>query len=312
MIVPSYRGGQPLARCIAAVLAQEDAPPFEVILVRSGVSPPGDVASEVLDGGPLPEDPRLRVFDYCRRVSAAAARNIAADHARGDVLAFTDADAVPGRHWLRLLLDQSEAGTCSVAGSIVNGTPESAVGTAEYLMAFLDLHPRRPPETVWHGATCNLLLPVQLWRRYGPFPEDMGGGEDTLLCARLHQEGLLRFAARATVVHLNRTRPLDVVAHQYEYGRFTGLVAARGPYKMRPLVRYRMLAPVAGVLRVASVGARTVAWAGLRPGLVLRSAPVVVASIVAWTVGVGIGPRTTSQRRSRSAGSDRPPRPVSR
>lgn len=291
VIVPSYRGGPALTRCLASLLEQDDAPPFEVILVRSGVGRSGDSNSEVVDGGPVPEDPRLRVFDHRRRLSAAAARNIAVRYAAGDVLVFTDADAVAAPHWLRALVHRSEGNTCCVAGAIVNGTPKSAVGTAEYLVAFLDLHPRRPPATVWHGATCNLLLPVDLWRRYGPFPEDMGGGEDTVLCARLHQEGLLRFAPAATVAHLNRTRHLDVLVHQYHYGRFSRLVAARGPYKMRPLVRYRILAPVAGVLRVASVAARALAWARLPPGLALRAAPVVVSSISAWTVGLGTGPR---------------------
>jgi hypothetical protein len=129
-----------------------------------------------------------------------------------------------------------------------------------------------------------------LWERYGPFPEDMNGGEDTLLTSTLHREGLYRFAGDAVVSHLNRTRARDVIAHQYDYGRFTPLIARRGPYNWGVTVRYRALVPLAGLGRLVWV-MRRVPRAGLRPAVAVRAAPIVVLALIAWTTGALRAPR---------------------
>ncbi|MEY2433503.1 MAG: hypothetical protein QOC92_3228 [Acidimicrobiaceae bacterium] len=298
VIVPSYRGGPTLGGCLEALLTQNCTEPYEVILVRSGIE--GTEGSTV-DGDPLPRDERLHVIDFRSSVvPSAIARNHGVASARGQAFAFVDADTVPDADWLRALIDASEGLRCCVGGAVRNGTPDSGAGTALYLAAFLDHHPNRPSRTHWHGATCNLLVPRALWERYGPFAEDMAGGEDTLLTAALHRDRLLRFGREAVVTHLNRTRTRDVLLHQYGYGRFTPRIAVRGPYKMRPLVRYRALAPVAGVGRLFAVTARTFRWAELPPGVAVRALPILVLAMGAWTVGLFREPRGASRGGSSS------------
>jgi GT2 family glycosyltransferase len=282
IIVPAYRAERTLAGCVSSLLSQSSsfAGTFEVVVAASA-----DHADDLPRD--LPADPRVRVLEAVPRLPAAAARNRAAAAAEGKLLVFTDADVVADPGWLDALVSASSSSSgAMVAGSVVNGTPESAAGTVEYLVEFLDLHPGRPARTAWHGATCNLLVPRDLWDELGPFPEDLEGGEDTLLTGAARTRGRFVFAPAASITHLNRTRFREVFAHQVMFGRFTAHLGRRGPYKLRPLVRYTPLAPVAALGRVVSIYARVLAWA---PELRRRSLivfPLVVVTLAGWGAGL--------------------------
>ncbi len=280
VIVPAYRAEATLERTVASLLAQEFSGSYEILVSAS--------ADDAVDLPQLPDDPRLHMVSHLPRSRAAAARNRAVTRAAGRLLAFTDADVVAAPDWLEQLVGASESGTRCVAGSVLNGTPKSAAGTVEYLVEFLDLHPDRPPATAWHGATCNLLVPRSLWEQLGPFPEDMGGGEDTLLTVRARAMGAFVFAPQAQILHLNRTSWPVVIRHHLQIGRFAAHLGRRSAYKLRPLVRYTPLAPIAALGRVVSLYARAAAW---DRKLLLRAmvlSPMVVITLGAFGVGLAL------------------------
>jgi len=293
VVVPAFRAAGTLLACVAALLEQDAEFAYEIIVVQSG-----DDDADFVD---LADDERVRAIRQTPRLSSAAARNLGAARARGDAIAFTDADAIADPTWLRTIARAAGDAAVCVAGSVVNGTPQSATGTAEYLVAFLDLHPARPVEGAWHGATCNLFVPLAVWHEYGPFAEDMLGGEDTLFTAALHEHGRFRFCPTARVAHLNRTDPRAVVARQYTYGRWTARAARRGPYHHGRLVRRPALAPVLGLGRLVWVYSR--AWRRMRlaPWQLVRTVPVVSAALTAWVAGVAREGVRLDRRRGRVA-----------
>jgi glycosyltransferase involved in cell wall biosynthesis len=276
VIVPAYRAPT-LADCVERLLSQVIEEQFEIIVCVS--------ADTEADLPMLKPDPRLRVLASSSRVGAAAARNRAAAVSRGDALAFTDADAFAEPNWLSELA-RASAGKWCVAGAILNGTPDKWSGTAEYIVEFSDLHPDRPPQSLWHGATCNLLVPRSLWNELGPFWEDLDGGEDTALTVAAHRSGRLRFAPSARVSHQNRTRWSVIAKHQIYFGRFTARLARRSPYRARTLVRFSLLAPLAYIARVLSVYWRLSRCdrALFRRALVLF--PAVVSLLGCWAWGL--------------------------
>ncbi len=277
IVVPAHGADRTLAPCIDSLLTQRFRGTFEVVVIASG-----DTAQFEYTAA----DPRLRLLRHQSRLYAPAARNRGAQVARGRLLAFTDADVLAHPDWLDHLV-QASAGRRAAAGSITNGTPRSPIGTAEYLMCLLDLHPARPARTAWHGATGNLLIPRELWRTYGPFPEDLGGGEDTLLTSRLRQDGLFVFVPEARVAHLNRTRLGPMLAHQLQSGRFAARVARRpGYYKAGSLLRHPLLAPIAALGRLVSLYARLVAWSPDTLVWAVALLPVVVTGAAAWAAGL--------------------------
>jgi glycosyltransferase involved in cell wall biosynthesis len=279
VVVPAFHAEATLADCVASLLAQDFAGAWELIVVVSGVADDADLG--------LPFDPRLTVVRRTERRRAAAARNDGVAQSRGRLLAFTDADVVASPAWLRLLVQASDGGMLAVAGSVVNGTPASNMGTVEYLVEFLDFHSNRPSRTAWHGATCNLLVPRRIWEQFGPFPEDLSGGEDTLMTVELRSRGLFTFTGSASVTHRNRTRFGAVMRHQYEFGLFTARVGRRTrAYKMGFLVRHTALAPIATAGRLVSLYGRVAAWDRDNLGRAVRLAPGILAALLAWGVGL--------------------------
>ena len=282
VVMPVYGNRPSLGAAIEGVLAQEFPGTFDLVVVATADTPEGVAA--------IPDLPRVTAVTRGHRLRPAAARNLAVASARGRYLVFTDDDIVPDPDWLATLYATAEetGGTTAVTGSIVNGTPDSAVGTAEYIVDRLDLLPTRPRGIgPWHGDTANLLVPRSLWERFGPFDEESVGGTDTHLTAELFEAGALFFEPEARVTHLNRTRLRDMLRVQYFRGRTAaqiGRSAVRHPAKH--LLANPELAPVALVGRVVSVYRRTAAWAPQDLGRTVRLLPLLLLALGAWASGL--------------------------
>jgi glycosyltransferase involved in cell wall biosynthesis len=84
VIVPVYNGGKFLPSCLEALFASEYAP-FEVIVVD-------DCSTD--ESAEISRQKGATVLTTAHRSGPAAARNLAAEKARGDILLFVDADVV--------------------------------------------------------------------------------------------------------------------------------------------------------------------------------------------------------------------------
>jgi len=277
VIVPAYRAGETLSACVHSLIAQRFSGSFEVIVVASADSAPELPA--------LQAHRAVTCVQRIPRVPAAAARNLGAGASHGRALAFIDADVIASRDWLQELHAASRGRLC-VAGAIANGTPGSIPGTVEYLVEFFDLSPART-EPSEHGATANLLLPRVLWERYGPFPEDMNGCEDTLLTRQLLDHGLLCFAPRAVVHHTNRRRMRTVLSHQYALGGSH----ARLAHAQNALASSPVQDALATLERIRYLYRMLARWT---PGENRRAqmlAPLLVAGFCAWGAGLSLESR---------------------
>ncbi len=89
VVIPCFRCGSTVGRAVASALAQS-MPPLEVIVVDDASADDTGRALEALrrERG----DDRLRIITLARNGGAAAARNAAWDAARGEFVAFLDAD----------------------------------------------------------------------------------------------------------------------------------------------------------------------------------------------------------------------------
>lgn len=241
VVVPAWRAWRTLPAVMEALRPQVvDSADRELVLVES---------SGGAEAGQLEHRwPWARVITPGGRVLPGAARNIAVAHARGDVLAFIDADAVPEPDWL----DELERGLVpdadAVAGAVVNGTPRSAVGTGAYVLEFAEWHPHRHglPR---HAATCNLLIRRNALEQAGGFPEGLWPGEDTVVTWPIAQRGRLAFAPAARVRHVNRTDFADFLWHQVRLGWSFAEVCGRVRTTEAMWARLP-LAPLSGIVRI--------------------------------------------------------------
>ncbi len=166
VIVPFFNRQRYLAACIDGLLAQEDVGgPVEIILVDNGSS----------DDGPsvVGRYPGLTVLHEDKR-GAYAARNTGIRHARAPVIAFTDADCVVARDWVRAIHD----GMRDPAVAILVGEssyPAAASLTLKLLAAYENakaayVADRCPP--AFHFAYANnMAVRATVFAEQGPFEE---------------------------------------------------------------------------------------------------------------------------------------------
>jgi GT2 family glycosyltransferase len=277
VVVPAYRAWRTLPRALEALRTEVDRPDRELILVESSGRLPADELER--------RWPWATVIALPTRTLPGSARNLAVARARGELIAFTDADAVPEPGWLDELERQLRPGIDVVAGGIVNGTPESAIGTSGFLLEFADWLPERDGSPR-HGATCNLLVRREALERNGGFPSDLWPGEDTVFTFRLGEQGRLTFAPAARVRHLNRTGLADYLRHQARLGLSFSEVCRRTEFPNRQYARLP-LAPLTGVVRVFRLWRRLARWRQLpkTSGLL----PLVLAGATAWAAGLTAG-----------------------
>ena len=119
VVVPTFRRPQLLARCLVALAAQtQPAHTYEIVVCDDGCDP---LTREVVAAFACRVQQRgLRVvyIPVTTTQGPAGARNRGWRRARAPVVAFTDDDTVPDRHWLAAGLAAMRTGLSAAAGRI--------------------------------------------------------------------------------------------------------------------------------------------------------------------------------------------------
>jgi glycosyltransferase involved in cell wall biosynthesis len=196
VIIPVYDQPQALHRCLQALARQTcGREAFEAIVVDNGSIPP------------LPD--LSREFPFARvaiepRPGSYAARNHGLSLARGDVLAFTDADCEPADSWieagLRRLGTTPAAGF--VAGRIVLRFASAAPVTAAELYEAVFGFPQEKYVGWGFAATANLFAPRATFDAVGAFDATLLSGGDMEWGQRVRRAGIPQvYAAEVLVTH---------------------------------------------------------------------------------------------------------------
>jgi GT2 family glycosyltransferase len=282
VIVPAFQAWKTLPVMLEALRPQIEGRPRETIVIESS----GELRGPELER----RWPWVRFLTLPEQTLPGRARNLGVREASGECLAFIDADAIPEADWLDRLEEALAPGVDAVAGSVVNGTPRSGVGTAGYLLEFADWLPSaRGP--LLHAVTCNLVVRRATFEERGGFDEDVFPGEDTIFTFPLAVSGRLAFAPRARVRHLNRTGLRDFLRHQRRLGAAYAAVCARVDFPHRWTGR-PALAPLGVPFRLAALGRQL--HRHPREALqALRLLPLLALGLVAWAAGLARAPKVS-------------------
>ncbi len=214
VIMPVRNADDHVGEQLDALADQKYDGDWEVVVVDNGCT---DESMEVVRrfGGRVPS---LRIVDASRRRGLAHARNAGAGSARGDLLAFCDADDVVTPGWLE---------------AMVRAAPGAAiVGGALELEALNEGAPRQwcdwdPPDDLSRhhdflpyvsGGNCGVWTTVA--RELGWDESFLFGSTDMEFCWRAQLAGHeLGFAADAVVHQRFRQRLTSLVRQFYAYGK---------------------------------------------------------------------------------------------
>lgn len=200
LVIPAYNEAQYLGKCLDCLVKQTlPRSEFDVLVVDNGST---DGTPELVRQSLANNLLNLRVISR-PKVSISGVRNFGAAQTSGDILAFLDADCLPGPEWL------SDA---------VHLAPASGLWGAHYLI---------PPDATWVGRTWfkyqakvyvgavsflpggDLFLRRRDFEAVGGFDEAVETSEDVDLAARIRKAGMPVVAMPAlAVIHLGTPRTL--------------------------------------------------------------------------------------------------------
>lgn len=200
VIIPAFNDFDGLQRCLQALEQQTyPADGYEIIVVDNNST---DNIEPVV--APFPHV-RLS-FESIR--SSYAARNKGISLAKGEVLAFTDADCIPAPDWLSNGVTQLLRVDCCglVAGRVQTCFQDPAHPTAVELYDSIYAFPQKAyVEHYKFGVTANLFTFKQRFEQVGLFDQSLKSGGDYDWGWRVHSAGYpLVYADNATVQHPGR------------------------------------------------------------------------------------------------------------
>lgn len=217
VVIPTFGRPEKLAETLAA-LDQQDCESFEVVVVDDGTSQP--VTREML---PDPQRFTLRILRQ-QNQGPAAARNLGAKEANGEILLFTDDDCLPCSGWVSALSQGIKSHREALVGSLTfNGLPGNSWSSASQLI--IDLvydHFNRDPTNAYFLASNNLACHRDLFLEIGGFDTDFpkAGAEDRDFCDRWRMTGRpIRLLREPLIEHRHAQTFGKFVDLHYRYGR---------------------------------------------------------------------------------------------
>jgi len=244
VVVCTYNAERTLAPCLES-LAKLNYPDYEVIVVNDG-STDGSLAI-------------AERYGYCRIISQpnkglSVARNVGAEAATGEIVAYTDSDCVADPDWLSYLIAKMEAADLSACGGPNFPPPEeSLVPAAVAVSPGGPTHVLLADDIAEHIAGCNMAFRREALLRLGGFdPIYRAAGDDVDICWRFQDAGYtIGFSPAAVVWHFRRNTVKAYLGQQRGYGKAEALVYSKHPIRFNLFGQAKWLGRIYGDLSAA-------------------------------------------------------------
>ena len=148
----------------------------------------------------IPAQNRADTLPHQLRALTSHARNVGADHAQGQVIAFCDCDDYVAESWVQAAWDGTQAGADILGGDIRISTHVSNNPANHTWELSSDSGARNT--SFGRGVTsCNMVFRASAFKELGGFDESLPayGGEDSELCIRASLAGF-KFATQPGLV----------------------------------------------------------------------------------------------------------------
>jgi len=281
IIVPTHDRPEQLLWCLAALAAlRYPREEFEVIVVNDG----GAMPSERMLA-PLAERIQFTLLTQ-DNAGPARARNLGAEQARGEYLAFTDDDCAPTPDWLTALEHAfRHAPEALVGGRIINVVERHLCSEASQLLIeyLYDYYNGGVDRGANFFASNNLALSAPAFRVVRGFAPSFrrAAGEDRDLCARWRLAGgRFQYAPNAVVRHAHVLTLAAFARQHFSYGRGAHKFRLQHTRREAKCVRVEPLGFYTGLLEFPFHHGP--AWRAVRLALLLGISQVANAAGFFW------------------------------
>jgi GT2 family glycosyltransferase len=275
VVITAYNERHAIERCLASLERQKTVRAFEVILIDSSNDGTDTIACRF---------PFVRVQHFAERKFPGDARNEGMALARGNIIAFLDADCFVESNWIEEVARAHQSPHLAVGSAIINGSPASLIGWAYYFCEFNLWVPRRETCEIAEMAACGLSIKRRAFEQCGPFITDTycsdtafhwrlaGAGHKVLLIPSIRVAHTARYQLGEFLRHIAAHRRCfaRVVVQEKRYimpKRFAAALAAVFlPPLLVPVIAWRvtrsehLLRPFLLALPVVFLGVLARAW----------------------------------------------------
>ncbi len=282
VIIPNLHS--PVIGAVLNVLRHQSVPPTEIVVV--GQDRYGQIGCDEL----------VRFVETPQPISAAAARNLGAARACGELLLFIDADCVAAPNLVAEHLAQHARGHQAVGGAYAPATP-GFWALCDHLTSYTPFVPEALPGPRPYLLSGNLSISARLFAQVGGFDERFGGaaGEDLEFGLRLVRAGVTPFFHPGAIVehHSPRQTLRGAMGHLEQYGAITARICRQHHATLPRSAGYELaarmpwllllLAPALGLLK-----ALPLLWAAPFLRRYWYVLPGMAAQHGAWCWGFGV------------------------
>jgi glycosyltransferase involved in cell wall biosynthesis len=215
IIVPFYDSERFVTRCIEGLLQQSyPREQYEILMIDNNST---DASAERVR-----QYPGVRLLFEAKQ-GAYAARNRGLQEAKGEVIAFTDADCVPSHDWLhQIMMAMGQPGLRIILGQ------SEFVGDSMLLsqLAAYEDEKRRyvfnsGKEELYFGQTNNMAVEKKLFDELGPFVERARGGDTIFVRQAVNKYSceVVRYCPQIRVRHMEMESLSKYYQKCFIYGR---------------------------------------------------------------------------------------------
>ena len=196
-VIPHKGREQFLQETLRSIALQEfDLSSIEVIVVTQN-----DKLSE--DTLHFQDKLSLSVYPRPAADTIAALRNYGAEKAKGDYLAFLDADVYISSNWATCMLAELNSDHGRALTSGIQRNSEQAKSVERIRTALNNINKNSNVDSL-HGS--NLFLRAETFRAAGGFPAELRTCEDVYFTNKVGQLGRLYLSSSATFIHLGEDK----------------------------------------------------------------------------------------------------------
>jgi len=235
----------------------------------------------------------------------AAARNVGARVASGDILAFIDSDCCASTGWLTELLPAFNDPKLAAVGGQVDGMcTTSAVDRYEAVMSSLSLGSRERSgnsgDDTFYLPSCNLLVQRTVFLGVGGFDDTMHVGEDVDLTWRLRDNGwTISYLPLGRVLHEHRSTIRSFMSRRFDYGTSEGTLQLLHPQRHKRMV----IPPLLAIILALCLAAPFTGWWPLAAAAALLGTDAAAVRVRLSRRGLPIGLPALVAGRLRTLGS---------
>ena len=225
VIVTAKNAGKTIEKCVESLMKQNYKGYYEVY-VSDAYSTDG--TWEKLKSLKKKYGKKLRIERIHGNI--ARAHNIMISKVKTDIIAFTDADCVADRSWLRELVSGlNEEGVIAAGGYC--GTPKKVNFLQKVIGKELERRFKKFPKYISRAPTMNLCVYTKYAKKV-KFDENLDVAQETDWGYRITKYGKMKYVPSAKVWHYHRATLKNYFLQQLNYGKEVPKVYLRKHRKM--------------------------------------------------------------------------------